>query len=285
MTAPEPPPDILALAARAHEPDRYFAALLAPADRQRDLVALAAFAGEVGRIAATVSEPMIGAIRLQWWRDALARPDGEASGHPIADAMRDCIRRHRIDPGWIASFIDGQDVGLSETPPADDAALSAYFDATDGALFRSALAITSGCDRITPAAAMIRAAGQAYGRARMLAEFGALIADGRTLLPQTRLAAAGLHHDELPRRPPWPLGLLPLLDDIGDEAEHNLEVARKQLKALPRRDSVALLPLTVVPSILGRSLEQRRRGELAIVEVQPLVRMSRLAWTFVTGRL
>lgn len=285
MTASTPAPDVIAIAARAHEPDRYFAALLAPADRQRDLVTLAAFAGEVGRIAATVSEPMIGAIRLQWWRDALARPDGEASGHPIADAVRDLIRRRQINPAWLHGYIDGQDVALAATPPADDAALAAYFDATEGALFRAAHAVATGPNRVPAAADLISAASQATGYARLLAEFGALIADGRTLVPSARLTAARVSLSELPRRPPWPLGLLAVIDEVGDAAERHLTVARQHLRALPRRDRVAFLPLAVVPLILAASLRQRRRGDLGIVEGQPLVRLSQLAWTFVTGRL
>ena len=61
--------DVIRLAARAYERDRYLAALLSPAARRDDLLVLAAFAGDVGRIASSVSEPMMGAIRLQWWRD------------------------------------------------------------------------------------------------------------------------------------------------------------------------------------------------------------------------
>ncbi len=34
------------------------------------------------------SEPTIGDIRLQWWRDALRTPAGTATGNPVADALR-----------------------------------------------------------------------------------------------------------------------------------------------------------------------------------------------------
>ena len=57
---------------RAADRDRYISALLAPADRRLDLMTLYAFDAELARIATTVSEPLLGEIRLQWWRDALA---------------------------------------------------------------------------------------------------------------------------------------------------------------------------------------------------------------------
>ena len=76
MTEATPTPDpttvdVVTIAARAHERDRYLAALLGPRPIRRDLIALAAFAGEVGRIPAFVTEPMMGRIRLQWWRERL----------------------------------------------------------------------------------------------------------------------------------------------------------------------------------------------------------------------
>ena len=73
------------------EPDRYLAATLAARPVRPALAAIAAFASELARIPATVSEPTLGDIRLQWWRDTLAA--GRASqrrvlsGHPIADAL------------------------------------------------------------------------------------------------------------------------------------------------------------------------------------------------------
>ena len=73
-------------AARELDYDRYLAALLAPRRARDDLMALAAFHGEIARIPLTVREPAIGDIRLQWWRDALRTPAGTATGNPVADA-------------------------------------------------------------------------------------------------------------------------------------------------------------------------------------------------------
>ena len=50
---------------RRHDPDRYVAALYAPADRRDDLIALHAFNAEIARIRDQVREPMLGEIRLQ----------------------------------------------------------------------------------------------------------------------------------------------------------------------------------------------------------------------------
>ena len=50
-------------AAMRGEPDRYLAATLAPPEARADLAAIAAFAAELGRIPATVSESMLGVSR------------------------------------------------------------------------------------------------------------------------------------------------------------------------------------------------------------------------------
>ena len=59
--------------ARSGDPDRALAALFAPRETRADLLALYAFNVELARIAEQVTEPELGAIRLQWWREALAR--------------------------------------------------------------------------------------------------------------------------------------------------------------------------------------------------------------------
>ena len=70
MTSPGELDEIRGLA-RTFEYDRYMTALLMPRASREGLVLLAAFAGELRRIPDLVTEPMIGAIRFQWWRDAL----------------------------------------------------------------------------------------------------------------------------------------------------------------------------------------------------------------------
>ena len=73
---------------RRRDHDRFLTALLAPANRRAALFALYAFNAEIARVREAVSEPMLGQIRLQWWREtieALAR--GEVRGHEAAAAL------------------------------------------------------------------------------------------------------------------------------------------------------------------------------------------------------
>jgi len=51
--------------------DRHLITLYAPQDKRGALCALYAFNYEISRIRESVSEPMLGEIRLQWWHEAI----------------------------------------------------------------------------------------------------------------------------------------------------------------------------------------------------------------------
>ena len=76
---------------RRHDYDRYLCALLAPAQAREAVLVLTAFNLELARVCEMVSEPLIGEIRLQWWRDAL---DGIFAGALVG------FERHGTYPPW-----------------------------------------------------------------------------------------------------------------------------------------------------------------------------------------
>jgi len=137
---------------RRHAPDFFVAALLAPAAARDDLIAVAALIGEIARIPAQVSEPMLAEIRLQWWRDALlAAATGVRTGHPVADAVAHTITRRRLDVGRLLAIVDAED--------ERGAAMAAF------AVAAQIMKLSDGEEL----ARTIAAAGEAYGSARELA--------------------------------------------------------------------------------------------------------------------
>ncbi len=56
---------------RRYDYDRFLTGLFAPAGRREALYAVYAFNLEIARTREAVSEPMLGQIRLQWWREAI----------------------------------------------------------------------------------------------------------------------------------------------------------------------------------------------------------------------
>ncbi|MFN3614649.1 MAG: squalene/phytoene synthase family protein, partial [Rubrimonas sp.] len=78
---------------RRGDPDRFLAAMTAPPALRERLFALYAFNIEAAR-ATQLSEPMLGHIRLQWWREVLDAAFGgaEPRRHDVAQALTAAIR-------------------------------------------------------------------------------------------------------------------------------------------------------------------------------------------------
>jgi len=73
-----------------HDEDLFLSLRYAlPGDRER-LAALFALQAELRRVPHLVSEPQLGEIRLQWWREAVANvaAGGGGRGHPVVGALK-----------------------------------------------------------------------------------------------------------------------------------------------------------------------------------------------------
>lgn len=255
------------------EPDRYFAATLAPAALRYDLVALAAFAAEIARIPEQVREPLAGEIRLQWWRDALAESGSDtAAGHPVAGAMRSAMDRIALPYALVEGVIDVQTDIVHGERPADEAALRAHLVAGEGSLFRLAAQVCTG-EGTDDDAQTAEIAGVAYGLARLLvripADRGAAL-----LLPRSLVG-----DDEEPAEQAAAVVALAAMA----RKAHADVVAR--LRKMPRRRRLAFLPLAMVRPNL-RALEgQRNQRDARPFEPLPIGRLMRIGWAHASGRL
>ncbi|MBW8708001.1 MAG: squalene/phytoene synthase family protein [Alphaproteobacteria bacterium] len=220
----------LAASVRAADPDRYFSALFAPGRERPFLFALYAFNAEVSRIAETVREPMLGAIKLEWWRETA---EGAAKGSP---------RNHDAARGLAALFAE-RDVALADLEAiiatrafdssaeqlADFAALESYVDATSGAVMRLAARILGGDPQI------VREAGLAYGLAGLVRALPFHNSRHKLYLPLDLLTA--------PR-------LVAAARQVGLKARDHFFAARAAPK--PRQALAAILPAALVPVYLRK---------------------------------
>lgn len=177
--------ELVRQAARAGAYDWYVSALLGPREARDDLLTLAAFAAEIGRIPQVVSEPMMGAVRLQWWRDSLVASPGaasaEASGSPLVDEVRHMAARRGLPSGLLLALIDAQEIELQADPPEDDAALANHFSKAWGVLFQLGATILGG-NTPAPGRDAVYAAARAYGFARLANDLAAGRRAGRQSL-------------------------------------------------------------------------------------------------------
>lgn len=234
-------------AARSREPDRYLAALLSPREARDDLIALAAFLGEVARIRESVRDPLLAEIRLQWWRDAIAVRENQRTGNPIADAFRRALhgsplREADLFHSLVLDILDAHGQAL-HAPPIGIAALETYAARTDGNAFRLAGAII-GADPLSQTIALYDEGGRAYGLARTLAS---------------------------PSRREWTADASPMLV----AARKHLTKARKLSANASSNVLGVMLPLALVEPYL-RAFERQRKFDRARPWIMPLTRVWRI---------
>jgi phytoene synthase len=225
--------------------DRYLAALFAPAALRVHLFALYAFNHEIARIAESVSQPMAGLIRLQWWRDAIDEIyEGAVRRHDVAQALAATIKARSLPRDMFDILIDARESDLDETPFADLDQLEAYADATSGGVMRLALRILGAGDARDEAA---QQAGIAYALTGLLRALPFHAARRRLMLPVQMLKHAGVSPEDV-FAGRASAGLNAVLRDIAEHAHAQLTAAKKH--PVQRRFLPALLPAASVPIYL-----------------------------------
>ena len=129
---------------REGDSDRFLTALFAPADRREGLFSLYAFNLELGRSAEHINEPMMGYIRLQWWRDRIAEiyvGDGPPKGAELAQALGQAVRAYNLPRQLFDAMLDAREQDFSPDAPASLAEFERYAQATAGGLIALALTV------------------------------------------------------------------------------------------------------------------------------------------------
>ena len=175
--------------ARSHAMDRYLAALLAPAAVRHDLIAIAAFAGEIERIPGLVSEPALGEIRLKWWLDWLDDlGEGGRTGNPVADVLGEVIVRRGLPREPIAGLIDVRGQELYGAPFSDQPEYEDFLLRSEGTLYQlmdllegnsSGTALSEGMAGMTEPPQEAFDFARAYGGVRQLLRLPMLARRGR----------------------------------------------------------------------------------------------------------
>jgi len=151
---------------RRVDPDRWLASrFIGDTEARADVIALYAFNHELARVAETVREPLMGEIRLTWWREALDEIfEGRPSRHhPVAEALAAAIRRRNLARAPLDAMVEARFSDLDPESLVEDAALESYIDATAGAVMALAVAVVAGVE-----AQAVRPAARAWGLAGLL---------------------------------------------------------------------------------------------------------------------
>ncbi len=164
------------------DPDRFAAVMAAPTAARARLFPLYAFNLEVARAPWVSKEPMIGEMRLQWWRDVVAEPAPRA--HEVAGPFHALIQEAALPLEVIDRLIEARIHDVFGEPFADGVAFDAYLDDTAGGLMWLAAKACGGTDE-----SAARALGWAMGLANYLRAVPELEARRRQPLPDGRAEA------------------------------------------------------------------------------------------------
>ena len=216
---------------RGLDGDLYLCHLFVPATHRPALLTLYHFYADIARIPASVSDPMVGAIRLQWWRDLVgAVAIGDARGTPIGEALL----AHPMAKDGLLPLIDGRDAALGEGTRGIDELVSEAAQ-VGPALMRLATEICgASCDDT-----LLRKAGTGFELMRLVPENGEAVAARAAEF----LGEACTAFNKLPRAARKQL--LPIFLPIG--------LARRQAHYFPRQRSLLIYQLILLKTaFIGR---------------------------------
>lgn len=144
--------DDLDLTVRDHAPDRWLSSrFVADAAARADLIALYALDHELTRIPHVVTDPLMGEIRMTWWREGL---EEIAEGRPVRPhPVLKAIAASDLPPVALAALAEARLGDLDRDKSGE--ALITHIDATEGlvmALAARRLSTEATADHVTQAA-------------------------------------------------------------------------------------------------------------------------------------
>ena len=267
---------------RRYDNDRYLTALFAPPDRREALFALAAFNLEIAKIAEVVSEPMLGEMRLQWWREVIDEiAAGRARKHEVVEPLAAAASRFDLPVAVLQPLIDARAFDLEGRAPRDLAELEAYAEATTAPLNRLAFQVlgVSG----DPAEQVAADLGRATALTGLLRAIPFHARQRRVYLPTAIVDAVAVEMGELFELRPH-AGLAKAVERLAGIAAGHLDRARSQARMLPR----ASAPVMLQAALTTGHLKALRRARFdvfapAVQTVHP-GRVIRLLWPALIAR-
>jgi len=266
---------------------RYQTTLFAPTALRGVVTALFAFDIEIARIRDLVSEPLLGRIRVQWWRDSVgALFDGNVSAaqpvlgaHPVLESLAPLIRAGDLTHGYFEQLLDARESELDIITHNDLASLVAFAEATSGSLTLLVMEALGHRDSLAQDAA--RRLGTAWGLACLIRAVPREARAGRVTLPLSLLKRLRVESaDGNGIRPSHSLNKV--VAEIHNTALELIRDARRNIGELPRSARSGLLLATLVTAVL-RDIRRAGFDPFSLALAPPPT--ARLLWAAVSGRI
>jgi phytoene synthase len=240
--------------------DRYTVCAGVSHDTRDALYALYAYNLEVAKIREVVSEPMLGQIRLQWWREAIEGIyKGTPRDHAVVAALVGAIDRYKPTQSRFERLMDARELDLEDRQPETLKELSDYADATSGELACIALELLQA--REPDLMEKARMAGAAWALCGLLYAVPFHAAQGRCYLPKELTDRHGIFVHTL-YSGSSDLDLSPVVSEIVTVAQNCIESLEGGI-ALNARPALAGL------SVVTADLRRLKKAKFDVFKVRP----------------
>ena len=226
---------------RTGDRDRYLADLLAPAPARHHLLVLHAFNVEIARVRQVTSEPSLGEIRLQFWRDAI---HGDGAGHPLAQALVETIAKFALPLTAFDNLIEARRFDLYNDPMPSLNDLEGYAGETSSSLIQLAAIILTGGSG-SESAEIAGHGGVACTLAGLIGALPNHSARGQCYLPADLVGAHDVDREAVLAGKSSP-ALLAALRELKSIAHAHVEAVRALCHDLDPAILPALLPVALV---------------------------------------
>lgn len=270
---------------RKNDRERYLSVLFAPQQKRNGLAALYAFNVEIARIRESVREPLVGEIRLRWWRDAISgdqTQDGE--GHPVLHALLQVINQYNLPKAAFLRYCDARMFDLYNDPMPDTHALEAYCGETASAILQLA------CQILDQDAAhhAVDASGhggvtQAITGLLRLLPFTQM--RGQMYLPADIIRAVGANPQDLSSSQGNGEEKARVVTAVTALAQEHYAIFRLNYAELPKSLKTAYLPLAIIPAILKRMEKVGAEAFIESIHLSPLQQLWLLTKAAVSGKM
>jgi len=240
-----------------------------PKQHRSGLIWLYGFFLEVTQIAYRIDEPLLAEIRLQWWRDNLAKiMRGERIGHPVADGLAPFLKEAGPDLlQALLAITNSFGHEIQKNPVQNKTEFFDIHARRYGAFLRASY-LVSNLDP-TPHKELLEKAGTALGLSQTLADLPKSMQHNMMLLPQDILDEHSLSYQDIFEATD-PEKLRQVLRQMCEGAQVISWEIKKDLSKRPKSERALLIRWLLVPTLLTKAIEDRTKKGRGLTRINPI---------------
>ncbi|KAJ3536966.1 hypothetical protein NM688_g6761 [Phlebia brevispora] len=240
---------------RKRDYDAFLTSQVYPQEHRNGYYALRAFYVELATLQESISNVMIGRMRMQFWRDAVkAFADGRPPQHPIALALYEASQKANLPAYHLKRIIDARDAELQNPIHLTIESLVAHAESTSSTFLYLALSLLglSASSELSHAASHL---GVAQSISTLLRALPYHAAKGTMVIPAEITARHGVSQEEVFRQGGNAKGVEDAVFEFATVANDHLITAREMFK-----DTDGKVPGPARPVFLSAPLDGFKRN-------------------------